>query len=251
MTSAGSASSGARRAAAWLVHLFTASAGVVGLFALRAIYRHDFVLAFWLMAVAIVIDALDGSLARLARVKEVVPRLDGALLDNLLDYLNYVVVPAFLVLVSDLLPAAWRGGAAGCMVLASAYQFAQRDAKTGDHFFKGFPSYWNIVVFYFFAWRTPPPFNLVAVLALAAGVFIPVKCVYPSRLDHLSRKRWVRHGMLAATIIWGAAALLTLWIYPATSWLLMDVSVAYILLYFAISVYRTLCPLSQEPPRQR
>lgn len=124
-----------RRISAWLVHLFTASAAILGLFTLYAIYHGDYIAAFWLMGTTIIIDSLDGTLARFCGVKQVVPRIDGALLDNIVDFLNYVITPAFFLLVSNILPNYWEALVASVMVLSSAYQFTQADAKTDDHFF--------------------------------------------------------------------------------------------------------------------
>jgi phosphatidylcholine synthase len=232
-----------RQVAAWLVHLFTATAGLFGLGALLAIHRGSYPAAFWCMAAAVIIDGLDGTLARAARVTVAAPRIDGALLDNLVDYLNYVVVPAFLVLVTDLVPAGWRGVAAGAMVLSSAYQFSQRDAKTADHFFKGFPSYWNIVVFYLVAWQTSPVICVSVILALAVLVFVPVKYVYPTRPAGLTASRALQRVMIVATIAWAAATVGLLWMYPRTDPWLNVVVVGYLAIYLATSLYRTARPL--------
>jgi phosphatidylcholine synthase len=235
-----------RRVAAWLVHLFTAAGAVLGLLTLNAIHRQQFLTAFWLMAVTIVIDATDGVMARLAMTKEAAPRIDGALLDNLIDYINYVMAPAFFLVVSDLLPHEWRFWGAGLIVLVSAYQFTQTDAKTEDHFFKGFPSYWNIVVFYLFIWHTSPWTNLVILLILSVLVFVPIKYVYPSRLTYLSPNPGVRRAMLLASLVWGGATTGLLWLYPNTNRLLMALSLAYVVLYTVISLYRTFVPVDQK-----
>lgn len=233
-----------RRVAAWLVHLFTASGAVFGLLTLSAIHREQYILAFWLMGWAIAIDAVDGILARQARTTIAAPKIDGALLDNIIDYLNYVVAPAFLLLEAGLLPAnGWQYIGSALIVLSSAYQFTQPDAKTKDHFFKGFPSYWNIVIFYLFFWQTAPWTNLVIIIILSILVFVPIKYVYPSRLDYLSRNIWLQWAMLIATILWGVATGAMLWIYPAKNQLLITLSIGYIIFYVLISLYRTFVPL--------
>ena len=107
-----------QRAAAWFVHLFTASGAVFGLFALWAIHKENFIGALWLMGLALIIDGLDGLLARRFRAKEAAPKIDGELLDNMIDYFNYVLVPAFFLLVSDLLPSGWSFVATSILVLA-------------------------------------------------------------------------------------------------------------------------------------
>lgn len=234
-----------RRLVAWLVHCFTASGAVFGLFALSAIHRQQFTIAFWLMAVTIIIDSVDGVLARWARAKELAPEIDGALLDNIVDYLTYVVVPAFFLIESDMLPDSWRFVGAALVILASAYQFTQPDAKTEDHFFKGFPSYWNIVVFYLFFWQTSPWVNFATIAIFALLVFVPIKYVYPSRMDHLTHNRRLQQAMLLATLIWGGATAPLIWLYPKTNRFLVVISMGYIILYILVSLYRTLVPLEK------
>jgi len=129
------------------VHGLTASGAVVGVAALLAIGAQDFSLAALLMLVALFIDSVDGTLARAARVKEVLPRFDGRRLDDMVDYLNYVIVPCVFLVAGGLLPHWW---AAAPPIPASAYGFSQVDAKTEDDFFLGFPSYWNVIAIY--AW---------------------------------------------------------------------------------------------------
>jgi phosphatidylcholine synthase len=234
-----------QRTFAWLVHLFTASGAVLGLLTLNAIYRGQFRWAFWLMAAAIMVDSVDGILARKSQTKIRLPGVDGALLDNLLDYLNYVIAPAFFLMVSNLLPHGWRTLGASIIVLASAYQFVQVDAKTKDHFFKGFPSYWNIVVFYLFFWQWSDWVNLAIVLGLAILVFVPIKYVYPSRMDYLTYSEWLRWAMLMATFLWGLATAAMLWIYPGTNLVLVIISVGYAIFYVLVSIYRTFVPLEK------
>ncbi len=236
-----------QRLAGWLVHFFTATGAVLGLLCLDAINRPDFKVALWLMGVAILVDAADGTLARLVRIKAAVPQIDGALLDNLIDYLNYVVVPAFFMIAAELLPEGWRFFGASLMVFVSAYQFTQIDAKTEDHFFKGFPSYWNIAVLYLYLWQTSAWTNLAVVLVLSALVFVPIKYVYPSRLDYLTRNPALRKAMTAATLIWGFTMAVALWVYPYTNWLIRFLTIGYVILYVGVSIYRTLRPLEAPP----
>ena len=232
-----------RRSLGWLVHAFTASGACIGVLCLLAIYEGHLVVALWLMAAAIFIDSVDGMFARLIRVKEVVPEIDGALLDNIVDFVNYTIVPCFFLLVTNTIPSIWRIACVIVIIFASTYQFTQCDAKTSDHFFKGFPSYWNIVVLYLFFWRLPPILNLVILSLLTILSFVPIKYVYPSRLDHLTHNRYMRYAMLLLTIIWGAATVGLLWLYPRTSPVLVSISLGYVLVYLAISLYRTLVPL--------
>src|SRR5262249_37663766 len=133
----------------------------------------------------IVVDAFDGTLARAVRVKEVIPWVDGSRLDDVVDYFTYVLVPAFFLLQMNLLPAGGALPVVALMAIASGYGFSQTAAKPADHFFTGFPSYWNIVAFYLYALGWPPAVNAAWLVAFAVGVFVPIRYVYPSRTPTL------------------------------------------------------------------
>ncbi len=222
--------SGSRRWAAWSVHCFTAFGAVAGLLALIATASHAWRQAFAWMAVTICIDSVDGALARTAKVKERLPRFDGALLDNMVDYFTYVIVPAFFLFESDVLPHGLGLPAAVAITLASAYQFCQADAKTDDHYFKGFPSYWNVVAFYLFLLLWPKWLNLAVVVVLAVSVVIPVKYLYPSRTLIM------RPLTLTLTAVWGGLLLLALVFYPRGHELVY-LSLVYVAYYFGASIY--------------
>ncbi len=171
-------------ALAWGVHAFTASGAVVATVALLAIVSGDFRSAVLLMLVALTIDAVDGTLARRVEVERVLPTVDGRRLDDIVDYINYVLVPAvFLVATGALSHWAW----AILPVLASAYGFSQSAAKTEDDFFLGFPSYWNVIAIYIWLLEVPPPYATAIVALFAALVFVPLKYVYPSKMPVLRR----------------------------------------------------------------
>lgn len=233
-----------RRCVGWFIHCFTASGACVGLMSLLAIYQHNYLLTLWLMSAAIIIDAVDGMFARAIHIKEVVPEIDGALLDNIVDFVNYTIVPCFFLLVTNILPENWRILCVMAITFSSAYQFTQVDAKTSDHFFKGFPSYWNIAVFYLFFWQLSDVANMIILLSLAILSFVPTKYVYPSRLDYLTNSKLLRFSMVIFTVLWGAATTGLLWIYPQSNQLLVGISVSYVLFYLGISLYRTWFPLS-------
>src|SRR5439155_14817552 len=162
------------RALAWSVHLYTALGSVIGVEALVATVNGQVREAFLWMAAALVIDSSDGTLARAARVKEVVPTYDGSKLDDIVDYLNYVVVPVFFAVEMKLVPDRAAVVIAALPLLASAYGFCQSAAKTADFFFTGFPSYWNITVFYMYAFGAPPSVNAAALVLLSLLVFVPI-----------------------------------------------------------------------------
>jgi phosphatidylcholine synthase len=220
----------ARRAAAWGVHLFTASSAPAGVLAIAAIYRGDAATAFWWMAYTLAVDSLDGTLARAVRVKEVLPWFDGTRLDDLVDYFTYVIVPAVFLLRIDLLPPAIATPVALAPVIASAYGFCRTDAKTADHFFTGFPSYWNVVVFYLYALGWPAWANAAVVVVLAIGVFVPIRYVYPSRT------RTLRPLTVALGLVWGVAVLWVLAHLDAAPRAVVTASLAFPIYYVALSL---------------
>ncbi len=227
------AAAGARAAAA-AVHLFTASGAVWGLLAIRALGERRIESALAFMAAAVVVDAVDGALARRFRVKQVLPGIDGTLLDNLVDYLNSVIVPAYLLHQAALVPERLGPAAAAAICLASAFQFAQTDAKTPDHLFKGFPSYWNIVVFYLLLLRPDPGLALAIVLALCAMVFVPVYYVYPSRTPQHRRLTLALGGLWTAAVVWMLVE------YPSRRPWLVYLSLLYLAYYGGVSLKLTL-----------
>jgi phosphatidylcholine synthase len=172
---------------AWLVHLYTASGAVIAFFGITAVVAGAYRTAFLWMAVATFIDATDGVLARYARVRERLPAFDGGRLDDIVDYLTYVFLPVVLLYHAGGLPAGWGLAVAPAVLLSSAYGFASVDAKTDDHFFTGFPSYWNIVALYLYAAQLSPTFNAIVLLSLSALVFWRIRYVYPTRTPVLRR----------------------------------------------------------------
>jgi phosphatidylcholine synthase len=224
----------ARRLAAWGVHLFTASGAVVGFIALDAIRRGSYVEAFWWMTIAFAIDSADGTLARAVGVKTVLPTFDGARLDDLVDYFNYTVVPVALVYAAGLLPAAAALPVAASVLIASAYGFCQAEAKTDDGYFKGFPSYWNVVAFYLFVLRFPPWVAAAVLVAFAVLVFVPVYYVYPSRAPRF------RTLMIGLSLSWAASVLVAIAMLPDSPRVLVLGSLLYPAYYFALSFYLTI-----------
>jgi phosphatidylcholine synthase len=228
---------------AWLVHLYTALGIIVGFSSILAIEQASFRGAFFLMALTVVIDATDGTLARMARVKEVLPWFDGTLLDDIVDYLNFVIAPCFLLIHARLLPPEDSLWLASLPLLASAYGFCQKEAKTADNFFLGFPSYWNIVVFYFYVLKSPAWINAFLIIGLSLLVFVPIKFIYPSR----SPRFRAQTNILGA--LWGALVLYMIYQLPHNNRVLTFASLIFPAYYTALSLwleYRRL--ITKSPP---
>lgn len=245
-----------QRIYAWLVHLFTASGAVFSVLALTSSaqayaakllgnhidYIHHLKLSFLYVVIAILIDAADGTLARRVDIKKLAP-LDGSLLDNIIDFTNYVVIPAVWVYITDVVPQGFKTVSLILIMLASCYQFCQVDAKTKDHFFKGFPSYWNIAIYYLIYFQFSGQNNFIIIVILSILTFIPIKYIYPSRINYLSKRRSIIYLMFIYTLVWSAATISSALIWPVSNAILSWTIVSYILVYFLFSLYRTLKPL--------
>lgn len=222
-----------RRAAAWMVHILTASGALLGLLAMDAVARQSWREAVALMAVACFVDGIDGTVARWVGVKEAVPEFDGALLDNIVDYLNYALVPAYFFFHAELMPPAWKVAAAAVILFSSSYQFCQSDAKTEDHYFRGFPSLWNVAVVYLLISGLDPRVNLGIILFLGLLSFIPVKYIYPSRTVAFQKLT------LVLTAIWTVMMFAIVCTLPHPPIWLVRASWFYVAYYALVSWYLT------------
>ncbi|MFP4501243.1 MAG: CDP-alcohol phosphatidyltransferase family protein [Candidatus Hydrogenedentota bacterium] len=232
-----------RKSLAWSVHLLTALGATAGFMALIAISEHDMVLAFKWIAVTLVIDGADGGLARLVKVKDVLPQFDGALLDNIVDYFTYVILPAYFIYEATLVPEGLIVLTAAVITLTSAYQFSQADAKTPDFFFRGFPSYWNVAIFYLWLYPWAPMVNFVILMVLAVLVFIPLKFLYPSRTRFLRPLTWT------FSLLWMVSMGVILFFYEQNLDWLRDLSLVYVAYYVLMSLYLNFRPKAARPTR--
>lgn len=212
------------------VHGYTAFGAVLGFAALTAAFRQDYATTFWMLAVAFLVDATDGTLARKARVKHFAPYIDGSLLDNIIDYLTYVVVPAAVMIQPGILPPGLEWLAMS-VLLASAYGFSRTDAKGFvEHYFQGFPSYWNVLVFYYVVLDTGPWVNLFFLVFFVTMVFVPMRWLYPSRMEN------GRGATIWLGALWGVISVVVLIQYPAPSPWLAWLSLFYPIYYSVASL---------------
>jgi phosphatidylcholine synthase len=188
------------RARAFAVHLFTASGAALALLALFAAGGRQWAAMFAYLGVALVVDGIDGSIARRLKVAEQLPRWSGDVLDLVVDFTTYVFVPAYAIGAGGLLPEALAVPAGAAIVVTGALYFADRDMKTKDNYFRGFPALWNAAAFYLFVFRPAPWMAAAAVALLVTLTFAPFKFVHPFRVV-----RW-RAVTIAVVIAWTGLA---------------------------------------------
>lgn len=215
---------------AYGVHAFTATGAIWGLLGIFAVFEGNYKMMIVWMIVAMLVDGFDGALARWADVKKYAGGVDGALLDNILDYLNYVLVPAIFMIKADFLPESVKWLTACLILLTSAYQFTQTDAKTDDHHFKGFPSYWNVAALYMLLMNLPPWVNFGFLMLFNILVFVPIKYIYPSRNSYL------RTLTLVLTYLYGAIGIWGLLQYPNQPGWVVWASFVYVAYYLILSL---------------
>ena len=193
-----------RAAAGFSVHVFTACGGACALLALFAAAESRWTQMFVWLGIALIVDGVDGTFARWVRVGELLPRWSGDRLDFVVDYATYVLAPAFALATGDVLPAALAPALGIIIAATGALYFADRQTKTTDGYFRGFPVLWNIVAFYLFLLRPPPWLAAVAIIALSVATFAPLYFIHPLRAV-----RW-RVLNLVLLACWAALGLWTL-----------------------------------------
>lgn len=228
-------------ARAWAVHILTASGAVLGFLALVTVIEGDLRGAFLWLGLALAVDGIDGTLARRARVREVTPQVDGATLDNIIDYVTYVVVPALMIYWYGFVPEGWALPAAAAITGVSCYTFANAGMKSDDFHFVGFPALWNVVVLSMHVLALDPWVNLGIIALCGVLTFLPFAYVHPFRVVRL------RRTTLAVTGIWSALTLGIVWVGPAEADpVAINLWIAASLWFVAVSAWRTVMGPGEE-----
>ena len=220
--------------AAWAVHGFTGSGAVLGFLAIIAILNSDATGAFLWLGLALLIDGLDGTLARKVNVSEQTPNIDGTILDSVIDYLNYVIIPSLMIYWFQMVPSGLETILPACILLVSLYTFANLQMKTEDYYFRGFPAVWNIVVLYFFILGTHLYINVIVIISCLIITFIPIKFVHPLRVKEL------RNITIFITVIWSATTL-KLVTTPTSKLFMIDSTIIFIIWVLTSFYFAFIC----------
>lgn len=219
---------------AFLVHVFTSSGIVVGFYAIVAAAAGDLRLAMALLFVCQFIDGIDGTFARLFRVKERLPGMDGKTIDYVVDFATYALIPAYILYQSSILPPEGRDVAVVIILLVSAIYYGMHGMVSEDMHFVGFPVLWNFAAFYLlFVTGFSPWGNFIAIVVLAVLHFVPIKFAYPSR----SQVFFWPHLLACAVCIAACVGILVYW--PKQPLWLNGLAVAAAAYFGAMAVYTT------------
>lgn len=215
------------KVSAYGVHLFTALGAALGLWAILLTFDGFYKEAVWVLGAAVFVDAIDGTLARYVDIKNSAPKVDGALLDNIIDFITWTIAPLVWIYAALQIPA-W---VLFICAISSAFGFSNTQAKTSDNYFLGFPSYWNIVVFYIFLLNLPVTFASAILLIFAITTFLPIKFIYPSRTSFLKKLTLILGSVFALQLI----ALMIL--FQESPLYLIYSSFIFPIYYFSLSFY--------------
>ena len=234
----------------WSVHLLTSLGAILSviaiIFAIEAakstvngqIYLYDYYmqLSMLMMILAIFIDSIDGSLARIINIKDLAP-LDGKLLDNIIDFANYCIVPCIWIYVSGVVSKEFVIPIITMITISSSYQFCQLNAKTNNNFFVGFPSYWNIIIIYMLCFQSDQLINQSIIIILCIFSFIPIKYIYLSRAENISNNKFIKIFTFYFTMLAAISTILSVFRYPekAPSYL-MYIIIMFIIFYMIFSL---------------
>lgn len=185
------------KVSAYGVHLLTALGAALGLWAILLTFDGFYKEAIWVLGASVFVDSIDGSLARYVDIKKSAPKIDGALLDNIIDFITWTIAPLVWIYATMQI-SIW---VLLICAISSSFGFSNTRAKTSDNYFLGFPSYWNIVVFYIFLLQLPVNFASIILLIFAVTTFLPIKFIYPTRTTFLKPITLVLGAVFALQLI--------------------------------------------------
>ena len=233
----------APQARAFSVHLFTASGSFLAFLSLVAASEQRWTAMFLWLGLALLVDGVDGPIARKLQVKEVLPTWSGELLDNIIDYVTYVLIPAFALYQRGFMGEGLSFLSAAIIVVSSAIYYADTGMKTKENFFRGFPVVWNMVVFTLFVIEPGEYVSFAVVVLSAIFTFIPMNFLHPVRVVRL------RNLNLTVFLVWCAISILALvQNMNASEWVKIAMAVSGLYLFFIGGVMQVFPNLGRKEP---
>ena len=168
---------------AWTVHFLTCSGLIAGFFAITCIFNNNLTSVFLFLGIALLIDAVDGTLARKLRVSFFVKNIDGKMLDSIIDFFNYIIIPSVMIYWFKFVPTPFEIIIPSIILIISAISYSNTNLMTSDNFYKGFPCIWNILLFYLYIFDLSQVYNLFIISICILLKFIPIKFIHPLRVN--------------------------------------------------------------------
>lgn len=212
---------------AYSVHAFTAIGAALGLWAIILTFDGFFQEAIWVLCAAAVVDSVDGFFARAVDIHDNAPRIDGALMDNIIDFVTWTIGPLVWLYATMQVPV-W---VLMLCAFASIFGFTNVEAKSEDDFFTGFPSFWNIVVVYIYLLELSIPVASVVLLGFAVSTFLPIKFLYPSKTKYRQKLTLALGGLFVLQF------LVIIYLFDASPMWLIYSSFIFPVYYFSTSFY--------------
>ena len=178
------------------IHFFTGIGIIAGFLALIAVLNNNQKEAFLWLGLAFIIDSVDGTLARRFNVEKNLPNIDGKMLDSIIDFFNYVIVPSLMIYWFEYVPDQFNVYIPLILIFISIYSYVNINVLTNDNYYNGFPAIWNVIVLYFYVFGTSQNFNLIFLILLILLKFSPIKCIHPLRVKKL------KNLSIFFTIVW-------------------------------------------------
>ena len=220
------------------VHLLTGFGIVAGFFALISVLNNNQKDAFLWLGLAFLIDSIDGTLARKFNVKKNLPNIDGKMLDSIIDFFNYVIIPSIMIYWFNYVPDQFIILIPVILIFISIYSYVNLNILTNDNYYNGFPAIWNVIVLYFYIFETSQNFNLLFLILLILLKFSPLKCIHPLRVKKL------KYLSIFFTIVWFMMSVLLiitkdLDINPVYEIFLMFLWVVSNIYFISVSIFKT------------
>ena len=223
-----------QKALAWTVHVFTASGLLAGFMAILSINNKDWRSAMIWLFIALVIDGIDGTFARMFKVKEVLPNMDGKTIDFVVDFATYAIIPAYFFYSANLVPDMWNLPLTFLILIVSSVYYGKEGMVSEDMYFIGFPVLWNIVVFYMiFVFQSGEWINVAMIVFFSILHFVPIKYAYPSQA---SKYRKIK---LFVTVISIIAMFIILYLYPERNLTLSIIAIVGALYFAFLAIINT------------
>lgn len=170
-----------------LVHFLTGSGIIFSFLALVSVIEGYKLQTFMFLGVALIIDIIDGTLARRYKIDVIFPNIDGKTLDTIIDYINYILIPCIMLYKFNYLPQNFSLIIPIVILCISLYSYINIKLIDASFSYLGFPSIWNIILLYLEILSFNKWINLLIIIFFVFLKFVPFKVLHPMRFPKLKK----------------------------------------------------------------